>query len=310
MIAQDSIDDFVSAWKESDGDSFSQRMARKSLIALARREPELEPVLAQLEGGNQQHLDIRLQGRKVDDHWAPAEILGGMFQDLADAIKELAKGIAGKDRWSSRLMAFAPVGGSVKLSFATDSASRQLTLDEQNLGTPDDQALVQLGQLFAAAASESASLAGAAQSMRNNAAIPIRRVTQVLVDQEWCAEFRMYGPLHSPVQFSLRPELSKELLEVLKVDQVQIQPVTIRGILDGWKWSDGSLYLIPDHGPRFTAAVPVGLQHDVARLASVKDISIEAQFNRVEVSNIHQRRAKRTSYELLSINEVSKPVES
>lgn len=310
MISQLGQEEFIAAWHASSGETFSQKMARKSLMSLARREPELEPLLAELDGGSRQQLDMRLTGKQADDHWAPADLIGDIFKDLAEAVKELAKGIAGKERWKSRLMTSAPAPGSLNLSFATEAAPRQLTLDSSNLGSPDDQALVQLGQLFAAAAAGSETLPGAARHIRNNAAIPVRRVAGLLVDQGWKADFKVYGPLHSTARFTLDTAASQELIALLKVEEEIVTPVTVQGIVDGWRWSEGSLYLIPDHGPKFSAAVPVGLQHEVARLAAHKELRIEAQFNKVEVNNIHQRRAKRTSYELVSISEVQNPESS
>lgn len=305
MITQLAIDDFVAAWNESEGSSFSQKAERQSLVAIARREPDLRPVLAELKGGARQHLDMRLTGKHVDEHWAPADMIGDFFKNVAEAVKELAKGISGKPKWSSNLVTAAPAPGSLKLSFATDSSARQLTLDEQNLGTADDQALVKLGQLFAAAAADSDSLPAAAASMHNDAAISVRRVTEMLLHQEWSVDFNIYGPFHTSAPFKLDAHSSQALLSTLQVERKTTSPVTIRGVLDGWKWSEGSLYLVPNAGKKFSAAVPVSLQHEVAHLAANKGIQIEARFNRIVVNNLNQKRAKRTLYELVSINEVT-----
>lgn len=303
MISELAIKDFVDAWNDTAGDTFAERLERNSLIALAHGNPQLTAVMAELKGGARQHLDMRLTGKQVDDHWAPAELIGKIFKDVAEAVKELSKGISGKRRGGSSLAITAPAAGSLKLSFATEPSARPLTLEEKTIGTADDQALVQLSQLFGAAAHSSDSLASVAAGLHNNAAIPVRRVTELLVKQGWCVDFTAYGPLQSKERFQLTTSSSQTLLETLHVEKRVVTPFNVEGLLDGWKWSEGSMYVIPRTGRRFSAAVPVPLQHQVARLTGEKGVEIEARFNRVETTNVNQNRAKRTSYELVHIVE-------
>lgn len=285
-LTAQALDEFRDAWHAAEGDDFASRLQRQSLEALAAENDDLRFVLFELTNRAQSELDLHLDGETVREHEANAESFAQFVRGVADATKEVAKHLLGRQRRPSTLRIFAPSPGSVRVVLKAATPEEAAGRTAQNTRTPsvDSKSLDTVAILLARAQTESDSvtddvLSGLAADLPQKAHAGLKRAAKAIDDQDW----DVAGELRSQHGFQpvkVGPLGAKALLRVLDERQESATEVTLPGAIDGQRRSVGALWFTPDGAGAIEAAVPNAelmedvVQHDAAnqRVRAVFDV--------------------------------------
>ena len=135
-LTDEALDQFRDAWHAAEGDDFASRLERQSLEALAAENEALRPVLFELINRAQSELDLHLDGETVHEHETNAESFAQLVRGIADATKEVAKHILGRQRRVSTLRILAPSPGSVRVVLKAATPEEAAGRTAQNTRTP------------------------------------------------------------------------------------------------------------------------------------------------------------------------------
>lgn len=93
-------------------------------------------MLFELVNRAQSELDLHLDGEKVHHHEANAESFAQLVRGIADATKEVAKHMLGRQRRTSTLRILAPSPGSVRVVLKAATPEESTGRTAQNTRTP------------------------------------------------------------------------------------------------------------------------------------------------------------------------------
>lgn len=301
------LDEFRDAWHAAEGDDFASRLQRQSLEALAAENDELRPVLFELVNRAQSELDLHLDGETVHHHEANAESFAQLVRGIADATKEVAKHMLGRQRRTSTLRILAPSPGSVRVVLKAATPEESTGRTAQNTRTPsvDSTSLDTVAVLLSRAQREGAKvtddvLSGLAADLPHKAHAGLRRAAKAIDAQAWdvAGELRSqhgFQPVH------VGPDGAKALLRVLDERQESSTNASLSGAIDGTRRSIGALWFTPDGAAAIEAAVPSlelmeqAVQHDAASQR------VRAEFDVVTIVGKGANPRRRQVYTLRSI---------
>lgn len=306
-LSNQALDQFRDAWHAAEGEDFASRLQRQSLEALASENDALRPVLFELMNRAQSELDLHLDGATVHNHEANAESFASLVRGLADATKEVAKHILGRQRRASTLRVLAPSPGSVRVVLKAAPPEEAPGTTAQNTRTPsvDSTSLDTVAVLLSRAQHEGASLtddvlSGLAADLPQKAHAGLKRVARAIDEQNW----DIAGELRSQHGFQLLhvgPLGAKALLRVLDERQESSDVARLDGVIDGQRRSVGALWFTPDGAAAIEAAVPSPelmeqvVQHDAA------NARVRAVFDVVTIVGKGANARRRQVYTLRSI---------
>lgn len=280
------LDQFRDAWHAAEGDDFASRLQRQSLEALAAENKALRPVLFELTNRAQSELDLHLDGETVHHHEANAESFAQLVRGIADATKEVAKHMLGRQRRVSTLRILAPSPGSVRVVLKAATPEEAASRTAQNTRTPsvDSASLDKVAVLLSRAQQEGSKadddvLSGLAADLPQKAHAGLKRAAKAIDAQNW----DIAGELRSQHGFQkvhVDPVGAKALLRVLDEHQESRTTTSLSGAIDGQRRSIGALWFAPDGQAPIEAAVPSPdlieqvVQHDAAsqRVRAVFDV--------------------------------------
>ncbi len=306
-LTDQALDEFRDAWHNAEGDDFASRLQRQSLEALAAENDALRPVLFELTNRAQSELDLRLDGETVHHHEANAESFAQLIRGVADATKEVAKHMLGRQRRTSTLRILAPSPGSVRVVLKAAPPEEATGRTAQNTRTPsiDSASLDTVAVLLSRAQRQGADVAddvlsGLAANLPQKAHAGLRRAAKAIDAQDWdiAGELRSqhgFQPVH------IGPEGAKALLRVLDERQESSTSMTLSGGIDGTRRSIGALWFAPDEQAAIEAAVPSpelmekAVQHDAANQR------VRAGFDVVTIVGRGANPRRREVYTLRSI---------
>jgi len=261
-LTDEALDQFRDAWHAAEGDDFGSRLERQSLEALAAENEALRPVLFELVNRAQSELDLHLDGKTVHEHEANAESFAQLVRGIADATKEVAKHMLGRERRISTLRILAPSPGSVRVVLKAATPEEAAGRTAQNTRTPsvDSVSLDKVAVLLARAQHEGAKadddvLSGLAADLPQKAHAGLKRAAKAINAQDWdiAGELRSqrgFQPVH------VDPIGAKALLRVLDEHQESSTTTSLPGAIDGTRRSIGTLWFTPDGRAAIEAAVP------------------------------------------------------
>ncbi len=306
-LSNQALDDFRDAWHAAEGDDFASRLQRQSLEALAAENESLRPVLFELTSRAQSELDLHLNGETIHNHEANAESFAAFVRGVADATKELAKHMLGRQRRASTLRILAPSPGSVRVVLKAAPPDETPGRTAQNTRTPsvDSTSLDTVAVLLSRAQHEGARstddvLSGLAADLPHRAHAGLKRAAKAIDAQDW----DIAGELRSQHGFQLvhvGPLGAKALLRVLDERQESSDVARLVGVIDGQRRSVGALWFTPDSAPAIEAAVPSPelmeqvVQHDAA------NARVRAIFDVVTIVGKGANARRRQVYTLRSI---------
>lgn len=275
-LTNEALDQFRDAWHAAEGDDFASRLERQSLEALAAENESLRLVLFELVNRAQSELDLHLDGETVHHHEADAESFAQLVRGIADATKEVAKHMLGRERRVSTLRILAPSPGSVRVVLKAATPEEAAGRTAQNTRTPsvDSASLDKVAVLLSRAQQEGAKadddvLSGLAADLPQKAHAGLKRAAKAIDAQDWDIE----GELRSQRGFQtvhVDPVGAKALLRVLDERQESSTTAVLPGAIDGTRRSIGALWFTPDGQAAIEAAVPStelmeqAVQHDAA----------------------------------------------
>lgn len=297
-----SIQSFVSSWESSNGDTFSDRMARRSLEALAHEVPSLGEVLRDLKAPVLETLDLHLNGPLVHQHSTSAFGLSELYGAIAEATKEIVKSITGATRSGFKLNALAPSPGSVRIVLqAPYEKYIQTTIGDNFEESPHGQALRSVAQLLLMAEQKESALEASAHALPRKARTALSRAGNAIRANKWEIEGELVARGKEQIKLSISPDGAGRLVDAVNEVAPKTYQKTIMGDVDGWAWSTGTLRFLPKVGRGFSAAVPPQLQPVVARLNGIKAEGATMRFTVSEKIPVGSTRPSRTSYLLADI---------
>lgn len=298
----ETLNAFKNGWESSQGTDFASRMARRSLEALAVQRPDLNALLTDLKKPLQESLDLQLEGAGVKGHATDASALGKFMFQVSEAVKQIAKSISGRSRWSHNLMSVAPAPGSVVLHFAVPPLTAvQAEVADTQVASFDAQALRTVANLLVQAEGDAETLDAATQSLSPTARAAIRHLAETVVESHWRFSGKLQARGRVTVDLNLSEAGAQRLLTAAKRTDTDVEQVSIPGECDGWTWSTGTLRYLPIGDRPFTASVPPSLQGAVARFVSQPGTEVVGEFLVTRLFAAGTSRTIRTSHALMDI---------
>jgi hypothetical protein len=229
--------------------------------------PENRQVLRDYRLGDQTELDLHLTGANVVNHTTRADWLGLFMNRTSQAVKELAKGIAGRERHTPSLLVEGPGPGSVRVVFRSPpQPKRPGVVPGTEVETLDGKALHQFASLFLLAEDEEELLAASVRQLRGGARRALRSVGQSVIDSSWSIEGSLAARGRDLQPVLITPSGASRLVKAVGEDAAVTKPERIEGAVDGWTWSKSVMDFQPRRGRAFRAVVPPDLQEAVAAI--------------------------------------------
>ncbi|TFC83717.1 hypothetical protein E3T23_01790 [Cryobacterium cheniae] len=302
--------EFRKAWADAAGDSFSSRMARRSLEASAQQTPALEIVLFQLKNRYQAELDLHLNGTTVKDHQTNAADFANLVRGISDAVKEITKKAMGRQRMLSGLLVSAPVPGSVRVVLRAASPTElDGSIQGARVETLDSSSLRAVAAVLAHAGDasnvQSAVLEGLLTAIPVEARPGIRRVAKAVTASDWNVSGVLRLPNEKAVPLHLNKTGAEHLLSALNDMESETSVITLRGNVDGQRRSMGTMWFAPESAVAVEAVVvDHDLLEEVAALGASGELT-SATFNVITQFPPGARSAAKRSYVLTAIKRIS-----
>lgn len=238
-----------------------------ALNAAFSYEPDHRRALRDFRLDDQTELDLHLAGANVIDHTTRADWLGVFMTRTAQAVKELAKGIAGKERHVPGLLVEGPGPGSVRVIFRSPpQPKRAVPMAGTDVETLDGKALHQFASLFLLAEDDTDLLEASVHQLPGAARRAMRQVGQQVVEASWSIEGSLAARGKELQRVVISPSGAANLVRAVGETAAVTEPKTIPGAVDGWTWSKSVVDFQPTNGRAFRAIVPPHLQELVAAI--------------------------------------------
>jgi len=230
-------------------------------------QPESRRELRDYRLADQTELDLHLLGANVIDHATRADWLGIFMNRTAQAVKELAKGIAGKERHTPGLLVEGPGQGSVRVVFRSPPQPKQsVPMPGTDVETLDGKALHQFASLFLLAEDETDLLDASVRQLPGAARQAMKHVGQSVIDASWSIEGNLAARGRDVQRVVISPNGAANLVRAVGEQAAETATQRIPGAVDGWTWSKSVMDFQPTTGRSFRAVVPPDLQELVAAI--------------------------------------------
>ncbi len=282
-------DELRAALQYSTGDERSDAYIRGTLRAgIVGNDPVLIDIYEQEAGPEQAEVDLHLEGEGVTDHSTNAHDFAAFVSGISEAVKETAKGRAGKGRYTEGLLIEGATPGSVRvvLRAPTPRIQKNQTADERTLAsTIDSDALRTIAAIMTHASDTDPDSPFAAEL----AGLPIkaRKGLKRAVKQSRKAGWVIGGTVRQRKIGAAQVQLTSfgaiRLSIELDSGVERVTTETAVGRIDGFRRSLGTLYFIPAGGKGITAGVTDSeVAAKVTDLFADPDAEVEAVFSVVE----------------------------
>lgn len=257
-------------------------------LMLQRREE-----LSQAVVGPPATLELHLDGGDVIGHSTSARPLSNFVRYLDEAVKELAKSIAGIGKLSGSLRV-TPGFGSVLLTISAPQISADsgaaLDMAAERIEVDGLRKLVALMAIAAADDDPTSSELSAAMFDLNPASRrSVAQFAKATADAEYEVSGSWSDSRNGTVQVNMGLAAAKRLRRTASETVDQVEYTTITGTVDGWEWSTSRLSFAPRTGKTFRASVPERLSRTVASLISDRELTVAARFA------VHEKVARGSS---------------
>ncbi|KQQ43079.1 hypothetical protein [Nocardioides sp. Leaf307] len=251
---------------------------------------------------DQTELDLHLAGANVFDHETRADWLGVFMNRTAQAVKELAKGIAGKERHTPGLLVEGPGAGSVRVIFRSPpQPKRAAPVPGTDVETLDGKALHQFASLFMLAEDETDLLEASVHQLPGGARRALRQVGQSVVEASWSIEGSLTARGRDVQPVVISPTGAARLVHAVGEQAAETESKLIAGAVDGWTWSKSVMDFQPSTGRGFRAVVPPDLQESVAAINGQPDHDAVGRFRITTIYPSGDYSYQRRSYVLEGI---------
>ncbi|MBJ8342822.1 hypothetical protein JGU71_28420 [Antrihabitans sp. YC3-6] len=277
------------ALEYSTGDPKSDDYIRGSLRAgVVGDDPYLVDIFEQVVGPEQAEVDLHLTGPGVRNHSTNAHHFAQFVSGISEAVKETAKEMAGKGRYSEGLVIEGATPGSVRVVLRAPEPKvvQDQTIDERTAASSvDSDALRAIAAILTHASDKDPNSPFVAEL----AELPVkaRRGLKRAVTQSRKAGWLIEGTVRQRQIGAGTVLLSAEgaMRLALQLESGTEKRTTEKAIgrIDGFRRSLGTLYFIPDGGQPFIAGVKdSSVATRVTELFVDPDEMVEAIFHVVE----------------------------
>ncbi len=295
------------AWLTSTGDARLDRWKRQSLEMAVNEQPASAMTLAQLKAEGRTELDLHLRGASVVGHETPALGFGRFIARTSLAVKEVAKSVAGIRRLAAQLQILAPAPGSVRVVFRSPQRQEaQSALPGTGTDSLEAIALRRLVALMLQAERtdvENSPIEATLYGLSGDARRSVRSLARSVADAHWSltGELRRGDGSLTPIQVT--PAGAMRLADAAAVKYAEVEHNhVLRGVVDGWVWSEATMTFIPEEGRRFRASVAEQMHAAVAHANDDPRPRVRAVFTVVRTFPPGEFSSVQLSYELTSIS--------
>jgi hypothetical protein len=207
---------------------------------------------------------------------------------LSEAVKETAKARAGRKSYRENLLIEGATPGSVRvvLRVATPTVRRGQTVDEETIASSvDSDALRTVASILAHASSDDLDtpLAAEIAELPLKARTALKRVVNASQQGGWGVRGSIRQRRVGAADLELTADGATRLRLELESGQEKRRTETQVGIIDGFRWSLGTLYFVQQNGTGFTAGVTeTRVAQAVTRLMNDPKQLVSADFDVVE----------------------------
>lgn len=266
MDADNESPNLAAALAEARGSSGSMFLTG-ALNAAFSYAPDHRRSLRDFRLNDQTELDLHLAGAGVVSHATRADWLGVFMTRTAQAVKELAKGIAGKERHVPGLLVDGPGPGSVRVTFRSPPVRRvSAPIAGTDVETLDGKALHQFASLFLLAEDDTDLLEASVHHLPGAARRALRQVGNQVVGASWTIEGNLAARGKDLHRVVISPNGAANLIRAVGDTVAITETKSIPGAVDGWSWSKSVMEFKPATGRSFRAVVPPNLQDTVAAI--------------------------------------------
>jgi hypothetical protein len=305
---QDALRD---ALRETTGDPRADEFLRSTLLAgIVGTNQELLDVYEYEAGPEQAEFDIHLEGSGVDEHATNAKNFANFILGISEAVKETAKSRAGKGRYSEGLQIEGATPGSVRvvLKAPTPTVDPNQHVDPASSeSTVDSDALRSIAAILthASDSNPNSPLIAEIASLPKSARQGLKRAIKSSRRAGWSIDGTVRQRRIGSEAVSLSPAGASRLELELNSRVETTKTETLRGQIDGFRRSLGTLYFFPENRPQLQAAVSDSvLAARVAELFARPEQTVEAIFTVVESHLPGDTGSLRQSRALLSIKSI------
>lgn len=231
----------------------------------------------------QVELDLHLHGGREDrEHVTRADLLAKFVSGINDAAKAIVRANTGS-RVARNLLVHGVSPGSVRVVFQADSASVDpaepaMSSLDHFASSPDSEALRTVARLFNGASEDEPLIAADVADLPLTARRALKRSANALQSADWIIDGQIRQRGRTVDELNVTPRGAKVLLDELEAREYEREVQIVRGVIDGFRRSLGSMYLEAISGTRsvsITVADPAVLAR-AAQLAAVKDTPVLA----------------------------------
>ncbi|MFF2621312.1 hypothetical protein [Oerskovia jenensis] len=285
------------AWNSSTGDAFVDSLLRQSLSAQASTAPEQLSTLRALQLAGRSQLDLHLEGRSESNHEAKASALGEFLTRAAAALRAVSKSVAGIDRIWGDVNVLAPAPGSVRIVLVEQG---DLHLPEGARQSQDAWAegMERVASTFELADEGRDELDASLLDLDLKSRNALRLLGQTVSESAWGIAGSLVSRDGAQRSIKLSSSGARRLVEAASAVPTRTASLETPGVVDGWRWSNSTVRLVPDRGAAIDAFVPKRLQHVVADANAHRGLRVDALFSVIESVSKSRSAETKTSYTL------------
>lgn len=305
------------ALRDTTGDPEIDEFTQGSILASIAGDPDAVRVFREETAPEQVVVDLHLDGGEVRIHSTNAGRFARFVQRVSQATGAFARDLAGAARYSENILIDALAPGSVRVVLRAPEIPKDPswpTLDDLPVSTADSTALRRIAGILTYASSTVDSvddelLPALVRELPSRVRTHLESASSEMIKAGWEVSGTVRQRQHPEESVVVTQRGVERLRSVLKFMPNEPVRESIKGTIDGFKYSLGSIYFSPNDSRRsFSAAVHTdALLARVVQLSQVKDRTVIATFEVVTAGSADD--AVRTYRTLVDVREFEDQVE-
>jgi hypothetical protein len=246
-------------------DSPASQMTRMQLRAgIVGNDPTLIDLYERIAGPDQAEVDLHLEGPGVHGHATNAHYFSQFVSGVSEAVKETAKSIAGRGKYSENLLIEGVGPGSVRVVLRAPSPVAAHTKGEEiepltSASTVDSTALRSVAAILTHASSEDdeSPLLAELSRLPVRARIGLRRAAKSTNEAGWDIKGIIRQRNFGATEVELTGGGAFRLRQGLDAKVESREEETVSGYIDGFRRSLSTLYIQPERGGKIIQAAVI-----------------------------------------------------
>jgi hypothetical protein len=274
-------------------DSPASEMTRMQLRAgIVGDDPTLIDLYERIAGPSQAEVDFNLDGPGIHGHSTNAHFFSQFVSGISEAVKETAKAIAGKGKYSENLLIEGVGPGSVRVVLRVPEPVAPHVKNEEiepltPASTVDSEALRSIAAILTHASSEDeeSPLMAELSRLPIRARVGLRRAAKSTNEAGWDIKGSIRQRNFGATEVSLTHDGAFRLRQGLDAKVENRTDETLSGYIDGFRRSLSTLYFQPTRGGRIIQAAVIDAETavSISELFADPDSLVEVVFDVVSM---------------------------